>query len=140
MRRNRILADIDRLATDAFNDPDRYIGQAIDVGKELGRAMRRAGLKPAISLKVSMSLNSHPHGRRDPSSLAVTATRPIREDRASDDFKEMIGVRGKRGLVTEPPERGDQREQVGAVDIGVRSSVGLSTQKKSCAGRAHRDA
>ena len=51
-------ADIGRLAADAFNDPDRYLGQAIEIAgdamtrKELVRAMRGAGLKPAISLKV----------------------------------------------------------------------------------------
>ncbi len=51
-------ADIGGLAADAFNDPDRYIGRAIELAgdavtrKELVGAMRKAGLKPAISLKV----------------------------------------------------------------------------------------
>lgn len=51
-------ADIGRLAAEAFNDPDRYIGQAIELAgdavtrKELVLAMRKAGLRPAISLKV----------------------------------------------------------------------------------------
>ena len=51
-------ADIGRLAADAFNGSDRYLGQAIELAgdavtrKELVRAMRGAGLKPAISLKV----------------------------------------------------------------------------------------
>ena len=51
-------ADIGRLAAAAFNDPGRYIGQAIELAgdavtrKELVGAMRGAGLRPAISLKV----------------------------------------------------------------------------------------
>ena len=51
-------ADIGRLVARAFNDPDRYLGQAIELAgdavtrRELVGAMRRGGLKPAITLKV----------------------------------------------------------------------------------------
>ena len=51
-------AAVGRLAAAAFNDPDRYIGQAIELAGdavtrgELVGAMRKAGLRPAISLKV----------------------------------------------------------------------------------------
>ena len=51
-------ADIGRLAAAAFNDPEHYVGQAIELAGdtvtrgELVRAMRGAGLGPVLSLKV----------------------------------------------------------------------------------------
>ncbi len=51
-------ADIGQLAAKAFADPDRYIGQAIELAgdsvtrQQLVSALRRHGRRPAITLKV----------------------------------------------------------------------------------------
>lgn len=62
------------------------------------------------------------------------------QDRACYHVKEMVGALCERGLVVHPGKRRDQREQVGAVNVGPRYAGDVGTVEKPRADVVQRNA